>query len=143
MFRGVIWRYDINKVFNQSLDLENMPQDLSPSADTRIAVLEKIAESHDKRISDMEDFHRDVVDRLDQKIQLDASNQIALERTLSRAVVSLESLNTAVRAVGDTADLANKLVLKHEYIGMTLMKVGTVVAIVISGAWAAFTYLMK
>jgi hypothetical protein len=39
--------------------------------ETRVAVLEKIAESHDKRIGDMEDFQRSVVDKLDQKIQMD------------------------------------------------------------------------
>jgi hypothetical protein len=113
------------------------------STETRLAVLEKIAESHDKRISDMEDFHRDVVDRLDQKIQLDAAQSIALERTLSRAVSTLENLNVTVMNVSRTADVANSLVLKHEHIATTLFKVGVAISGVAGAGWAVFTYLTK
>lgn len=113
------------------------------SQETRIAVLEQITESHERRITDIEEFHRDVVDRLDQKIHLDASNQIVLERTLAKAVTSLDSLNETVRTVGKNADDANRLVQKHETIGATILKGGGALALVISGLWAVFTFFFS
>jgi superfamily I DNA and/or RNA helicase len=116
---------------------------MSESTDTRLAVLEQIAENHDRRISDIEDFHREVVDRLDQKIQLDSNNQIVLERTLTRAVTAIDSLNDTVKSVGKNADEASKLAARHEIIGATILRIGGALVVVISGAWAAFTYFTK
>ena len=111
--------------------------------ETRTAVLEKIVESHDKRIGDMEDFQRNVVDRLDQKIQMDLASQISLERTLTRAVTSLDSLSIAVKDAGEKADEAQTLVKKHETIGLTIMKVGTVLAVVLSAIWAVVKFVLQ
>ena len=113
------------------------------SSDTRLAVLEQIAENHNRRISDMEDFHREVVDRLDQKIQLDSSNQIVLERTLTRAVTALDSLNTTVQLVGKSAEEASRIALRHEAIASTMRKVGSVAVVCASGIWALFSYFAK
>jgi hypothetical protein len=115
----------------------------SESTDTRLAVLEQIAENHDRRISDMEDFHREVVDRLDQKIQLDSSNQIVLERTLTRAVTALDSLNTTVQLVGKSAEEASRIALRHEAVVATVIRLGSIAAVLASGGWALFTYLAK
>lgn len=120
-----------------------MPSPDTRLPDTRLAVLEQIAESHERRISDMEEFHREVVDRFDQKIQLDAAAQVSLERTLSRAVTSIEVLTSAVTAVSSKADEANKLVAKHETIGATLLKVGAILAVLVSGGWTIFSFVMK
>jgi len=114
-----------------------------PTIETRTAVLEKIVESHDKRIGDMEDFQRASVDRLDQKIQLDLASQITLERTLTRAVTSLDSLAVAVRDATAKADEAHELVKKHETVGATVMKVGTILTILASGAWAVFKFVFE
>ena len=111
--------------------------------ETRVAVLEKIAESHDKRIGDMEDFQRSVVDKLDQKIQMDLASQISLERTLTRAVTSLDALSADVKNAGIKADEAQTLVKKHETIGLTIMKVGTIFAVVLSGLWAVIKFVWK
>lgn len=109
--------------------------------ETRTAVLEKIVESHDKRIGDMEDFQRAAVDRLDQKIQMDLASQISLERTLVRAVTSLDILADAVKDAGIKAEEAHTLVKKHETIGMTVMKVGTILAVMASGVWALVKFI--
>lgn len=114
-----------------------------PSPETRLAVLEQIAESHEKRISDMEEFHREVVDRFDQKIQLDTANQVTLERVLSRAVTSIDVLTTAVQKAGLTADQANQLVVKHETIAVTILKVCGVLGILASGGWTIFSFFVK
>lgn len=111
--------------------------------DTRTAVLEKIAESHDKRITDMEDFQRNVVDRLDQKIQMDLTSQLSLERTLTKAVTSLDSLAIAVKDAGEKADEAQLLVKKHETIGLTIMKVGTVLSVVLAALWAVVKFVIQ
>jgi hypothetical protein len=114
-----------------------------PTQETRTAVLEQIVESHDKRITDMEEFQRNVVDRLDQKIQMDLASQISLERTLTRAVTSLDVLTVAVNEAGTKAEEARALVKKHETIGLTIMKVSTVLAVVLSACWAVITFVLK
>lgn len=110
------------------------------SNETRIAVLEKITENHDKRISDMEDFHRDVVDRFDQKIIQDAANQVQLERTLAKAVSALDIMTSSIRDIGATASEAAKISNRHEVIALTIMKAASVLVIIGSAAWAVFTY---
>lgn len=114
-----------------------------PTADTRIAVLEKIAENHDKRITDMEDFQTSVVDRLDQKIQMDLASQVNLERTLTRAVTSLDALTTSVKVAADKAEAAHALVKKHEVIGATLMKVGAILSVFIGAIWAVIKFFAQ
>jgi len=107
---------------------------------SRIAVLEQIASSHEDRIGDMEDFHRAVVERFDQKIQLDATNQVVMERTLAKAVVSLDGLSENLKATLTTASDASKLSHKHEVIGQTIIKFASLVAIIIAGFWSVGSY---
>jgi hypothetical protein len=107
---------------------------------SRLAVLEKIADSHEERISDIEDFHRAVVERFDQKIQLDATNQVIMERTLAKAVVSLDGLSENLKNTLETATEASKLSLKHEAIGQTVIKFGSFIAILIAAVWSFGTY---
>lgn len=109
---------------------------------TRVAVLEKIAENHESRISDMEDFHRSVVERLDQKIQMDATNQIIIERTLTKAVTSIDTLSENLKAAVETAGKAEKLAAKHETIGATLLKAGSVIVIVVGGIWTLLKFFL-
>ena len=104
----------------------------------RIAVLEKIAESHERRISDVEDFHRAVVERLDQKIQLDAINQITLEKTLAKAVVSLDLMADNLKTAMVSAQEANLLANKHEIIGHTILKVSGVLGTIVAVLWTVF-----
>ena len=107
---------------------------------SRIAVLEQIATSHEDRISDIEDFHRAVVERFDQKIQLDATNQVIMERTLAKAVVSLDGLSENLKNTLTTATEAAKLSAKHEAIGQTIVKFASFIAILIAAIWSFGTY---
>lgn len=109
---------------------------------TRVAVLEKIAENHESRISDMEDFHRSVVERLDQKIQMDATNQIIIERTLTKAVTSIDTLSENLKSAVETAGKAEKLASKHETIGATLLKAGSVIVIVVGAVWTLIKFII-
>jgi hypothetical protein len=110
------------------------------ASETRIAILEKIAENHDRRLNEVEEFNRNVVDRLDQKIQLDATNHINLERQLTRAVSSLDVLSTAVSAATTEARSANTTATKLETIGITLLKVGGVLGSVVAAVWVIVTF---
>lgn len=103
---------------------------------TRIAVLEKISENHEHRIGDMEDFHRSVVERLDQKIQHDAMSQIIIERTLVKAVTSIDGLSDSLKSVLSVANDAKVLASKHETIGHTVMKMGGIGVMVVAAVWA-------
>lgn len=109
---------------------------------TRIAVLEKVAETHERRISDIEDFHRSVVDRLDQKIQLDAANQIAMEKTMAQAVTSLDALSKNLALALEMSAEANKISIKHEAIASSTLKIGGILATVAAGLWALFKFFV-
>ena len=109
---------------------------------TRVAVLEKIAENHENRISDMEDFHRSVVERLDQKIQMDATNQIIIERTLTKAVTSIDTLSENLKQAVRSASKAEALAAKHETIGATVIKLGGWIFIAIGGIWAVVKFFL-
>lgn len=106
----------------------------------RLSVLEKITETHDERISDIEEFHRAVVERFDQKIQLDAANQIAMERIMTKAVVSIDSLSINLGTALDTAKEAAKLAVKHETIAQTIIKAAGLAIVIISAFWTLITY---
>jgi glutamate synthase domain-containing protein 2 len=114
--------------------------DLVVDTKTRVAVLEKIAENHENRISDMEDFHRAVVERLDQKIQMDSTNQIIIERTLTKAVMSIDSLSENLKSALEVANTASKLASKHETIGYTVVKISIFIGTIAAGLWAVFSF---
>jgi hypothetical protein len=116
-------------------------EELSASQ-TRIAVLEKIAETHDRRISDIEDFHRAVVERFDEKIQLDAANQVAMERTLSKAVTSLDNLSVNLQTTLTLASDASKIATKHETMGITVVKISSALVVIGTAAWAIFKFFI-
>ena len=107
---------------------------------TRVAVLEKIAENHENRISDMEDFHRAVVERFDQKIQMDATNQIIIERTLTKAVTSIDTLAESLKTAMTVANKASTLASKHETIGHTVLKMGGLLVLIVSAAWTVLKF---
>jgi len=115
-------------------------QTINDKSQARLAVLEKIAEVHERRITDIEDFHRSVVERFDQKIQLDAANQVAMEKTMAKAVTTLEALSTNLETALTLANEASKLASKHETIGVTLIKGGGVGAVIIAAIWAVFKF---
>jgi hypothetical protein len=111
--------------------------------DTRIAVLEQIAQSHDRRITAMEDFQKDVVDRLDQKIQLDATSQIQLEKTLVKAVTTLEIMVDSVREMSTIARSADTLVKRHDTLLSMSLRIASGLGVIIPIAWAVYVYMVK
>ena len=127
-----------NRVYGRrAADIEDMT-----STKTRVAVLEKIAENHENRISDMEDFHRSVVERLDQKIQMDATNQIIIERTLTKAVTSIDTLSENLKSAVKSASNAEELAAKHETIGATVIKLGGWIFIAVGGIWTLLKFFL-
>lgn len=133
---------DSNEMVDRAFGRRAVDFDEMVNTKTRVAVLEKIAENHENRISDMEDFHRSVVERLDQKIQMDATNQVIIERTLTKAVTSIDTLSDNLKSVIDTANRASVLASKHETIGHTVLKMGGLIVIILSAAWTVIKYAM-
>ena len=125
---------------NTKIEISSAHYQDAVSTHSRIAVLEQIASSHEDRISDIEDFHRAVVERFDQKIQLDATNQVIMERTLAKAVVSLDGLSENLKNTLSTASEAAKLAAKHEAMGQTIVKFGSFIAVLIAAVWSFGTY---
>lgn len=125
-----------NREFNRRIaDVED-----HANTKTRISVLEKIAEAHDRRITDIEEFHRNVVDRFDQKILADAANHVAMEKTLGKAVTSIDNLATNLRDTLIIASDANVIAKKHEVAFATVSKLAGIFVLAISAAWAVYTY---
>lgn len=127
---------------NDSKEFDASQQGINDRSQARLAVLEKIAETHERRITDIEDFHRSVVERFDQKIQLDAANQVAMEKTMTKAVTTLDNLSSNLEKALSIASEANKLAVKHETIGATIMKVAGFLAAILAGLWAVFKFLI-
>ena len=125
---------------NNKIEISPLSYHDTVTTHSRIAVLEQIANSHEDRISDIEDFHRAVVERFDQKIQLDATNQVIMERTLAKAVVSLDGLSENLKNTLATATEASRLALKHEAMGQTIVKFASFIAILIAAVWSFGTY---
>jgi len=87
-----------------------MPQRRKTKDDeVRIALLEEVSRAHERRIISLEEFQREIAERLDQKIQLDATTNIQMERALTRVITALEQLVEHVKGVSAAADGAEKL----------------------------------
>lgn len=113
---------------------------MTETTETRVAVLEKIIQTHEKRICDMEEFHRDVVDRLDQKISQDTANQVQMERSLTRAVTSIEAMTASIQQVNATAAEAARVSVRHEAMLTAAVKICAGLAVIGSAAWAVITH---
>ena len=109
----------------------------------RLALLEEVSAAHERRITAMEDFHRDIVERLDQKIQLDATSQIQMEKALTKAVTTLEALSATVSAVVNVAERADHLAAAHDAGLKTAIKIFAVLATLGGAAWAVFTFVIS
>lgn len=124
-------------------EIDRRVADVENQANTRgrISVLEKIAESHDKRIMDIEEFHRNVVDRFDQKILIDAANHVSMEKTLTKAVTSIDNLASDLRDTLLIASDANTIAKRHEAVFATVSKISAIFVLVVSALWTVFTYI--
>lgn len=125
-----------------------LARDESESDDTvnhavKIAAMETALKSHERRLVTIEDYHISIVDKLDAKIEADRERQMDMEKTMTRAVTTLEHLTTVVDRLATSNATTVALVQKHEAIGTAVVKLGSLAAIVISGAWMLFTYVVE
>ena len=109
---------------------------LNESTRTRLAVLETSVAHQDARISDMELYQRAISTKLNNKIQEDSVNSIRMERTLAQAVSELSELSADLRDTTAVASKAARLADKHETMGITLLKLGSAITIVLGALWA-------
>lgn len=114
--------------------------------ETRISVLEKLAESCDARreeintrLESLESFHAHVTDKLDEHMQRDADSQLEMTKVLTQLSTSFDGLAESIK----TSLAGAALAIKHETIGLTLMKVGSILAVAIAGGWALFSWISR
>lgn len=108
--------------------------------DVRLALLEEITENQERRLTTIEDYHREVVDRLDQKIQLDTMSQIQIEKTLVSTSTTLKGVLKSLSDAKILAENADTLARAHDSAITALLRVVTIGIPVIAGLWALFMY---
>ena len=107
--------------------------------ETRIIVLERLAEDIAKRQDRFEEHHTMLVSRLDEHLVRDGNTHTEITRILSHLSTSFESLADTMKSMGEGTALA----IKHETMLLTVTKIGSIIAIFVAGAWAVFTWLSK
>lgn len=112
----------------------------SDNTDVRLAILEELSENQERRLTTIEDYHREVVDRLDQKIQLDTMSQIQIEKTLVKTSTTLSGMLKSLNDAKILAENADKLARAHDSAITALLRVVTIGIPVVAGLWALFQY---
>ncbi len=120
------------------------PEEEVTDVDTQIKLAQMDAKlaAQERRIMTIEDYHMTIGGKLDAKIEADRERQMDMEKTMTRAVTTLEHLTTVVDKLADSNATTVALVQKHEAIGTAIIKLGSIAAVIISGAWMLFTYIV-
>ena len=109
---------------------------LNESTRTRLAVLETSVAHQDARITDVELYQRAISTKLNTKIQVDAASDVVMERTLAKAVSDVERISANLKETNELAVEAARLADKHETIGITVLKVGSMITVILGALWA-------
>ena len=131
------------------MDSEQLPPDKRPigaerrgtdllneSTRTRLAVLETSVAHQDARITDMELYQRAISTKLTTKIQVDAASDVVMERTLAKAVSDVDRISANLKETNELAVEAARLADKHETMGITVLKVGSMITVILGALWA-------
>ena len=109
---------------------------LNESTRTRLAVLETSVAHQDARITDMELYQRAISSKLNTKIQVDAASDVVMERTLAKAVSDVDRISANLKETNELAVEAARLADKHETMGITVLKVGSMITVILGALWA-------
>lgn len=115
---------------------------LNESTRTRLAVLETSVAHHGLRIADAETYQRSTSTKLNAKIQEDTAAIIRIERTLASLSSVVEEMGSDLREASEAAKVASSLAYKHETIGATVVKVGSLITVIIGALWTIFKFLV-
>lgn len=122
---------------------ERRSTDLSNESNrTRLAVLEHKVDTFENRISDIEASLRFIGMKLDDKLRQDSETFIDIEGRLSTVGKAVELMADELNETAALAVKAGALVDKHETIGSTLLKIGSVATILIGALWGVFKYFV-
>ena len=115
----------------------------SESNRTRLAVLEHKVDSFESRITDIEVSLRFANMKLDDKMRADSETLRSMEGRLSTIGKAVELMAEKLNDTTDMASKARRIVDRHETIGATLLKIGSVVAVMLTAIWALFKYFVS
>lgn len=123
--------------------VERRVTDLSNESNrTRLVVLEHKVEVLENRLSNIEASLRFISMKLDDKCKLDSEIFIDVEGRLSTISKAVELMARELDETTDVASKARRTVDKHETIGATILKIGSIAAIVIGALWGVFKYFV-
>lgn len=125
------------------LDRDEPESDDTLKNAVKIAAMESKLQAHERRIMTIEDYHMTIVEKLDAKIEADRERQMDMEKTMTRAVTTLEHLTAVVDKLATSNATTVALVQKHEAIGTAVVKLGSLAAVVIGGIWAVVKFLAE
>lgn len=116
--------------------------------DARVAVLEIKVSTAEGRIEDTHSTQIRLIDKLDAHVAASTERDHQLQSTINQitsAVTTLSSTvsetNSTLKEIAQMATTSATQLMKWDTIAMTIIKVATVGAIVLGGAWSLFTWL--
>ena len=109
---------------------------------TRLAVLEHKLETLTKRLADLEVALRISNIKLDEKLRADDVTLRIMEGRLSTVGKAVELMAAKLDDTSVMASKAHRIVDRHSTIGRTLLKIGSIVAFVLSCTWAIIRYFV-
>lgn len=109
---------------------------------TRLAVLEHKLETLTGRLTDLEVALRISNIKLDEKLRADDVTLRVMEGRLSTVGKAVELMAAKLDDTSVMASKAHRIVDRHSTIGKTLLKLGSIVAFVLSCIWAIVRYFV-
>ena len=126
---------------NSQQFVERRSTDLSSeSTRTRLAVLEHKVDNFDSRMTDLEVSLRFANIKLDDKLRTDSETLRVMEGRLSTIGKAVELMAEKLDDTTDMASKARRIVDRHETIGATMLKIGSVITVMLTAIWAIFRY---
>jgi hypothetical protein len=133
------------RIANQTVEIERRRIN---DMNARVAVLEIKVSTAESRIEDTHTTQVRMIDKLDAHVIASTERDHQLQSTISQITGAVTILSSTVGETNETLKEIAKMattsatqLMKWDTIAMTLIKVATVAAIVIGGAWSLFTYL--
>jgi chromosome segregation ATPase len=114
----------------------------------RVAVLEIKVSTAEGRIEDTHATQIRLIDKLDAHVAASTERDHQLQSTINQITSAVTTLsgtvgetNTTLKEIAQMATTSATQLVKWDTIAMTIIKVATVGAIVLGGAWSLFTWI--
>ena len=123
-----------------------MPQEEKPLSE-RVAILETQVDSHASRLEENQITSNKLIERLDNHMVAAAERDANLQNNLAQVTLAVTHLSTTVEETNNTlkkiagiVDEDNRAIRDWKMITKTVAKMMSIVAGLVVGAWAVFTF---